>query len=290
LKNKITADLIVSMQNTTINYIKGVGQIVLYQNSIPLSDEKWNPLISSERVLFYYKHIYPYFVKRYINSQTIFIAPTNWVREKLILKFRIPAENVVTIYSEIHYSDIQSVVPQNFDRSYYHFFYPSNNSKHKNHSILLSALKMMRDDLNIDISKVKLHFTLNPDRDNYLIKIIKQYKLAYNIVFEGILSKQNMDSYYKASDAMLFPSLIESFGLPLVEAAQFGIPILSADLPYAREVICKYSGAVFLPPKNPSDWARNMAKCISEHPVYDPCRIKFNSGLDDFIRIIHKTF
>jgi glycosyltransferase involved in cell wall biosynthesis len=41
---------------------------------------------------------------------------------------------------------------------------------------------------------------------------------------------------YAASDCLLAASEVEGFGLPLIEAAQRGVPILARDIPVFREV------------------------------------------------------
>ena len=42
---------------------------------------------------------------------------------------------------------------------------------------------------------------------------------------------------YKENSFCIYPSLKESFGLPLIEAAQLGNQVIAADLPYVYEVI-----------------------------------------------------
>ena len=41
---------------------------------------------------------------------------------------------------------------------------------------------------------------------------------------------------YKAADGLLFPSTIETIGLPLLEAATFGLPVLANELEYVNYV------------------------------------------------------
>jgi glycosyltransferase involved in cell wall biosynthesis len=53
--------------------------------------------------------------------------------------------------------------------------------------------------------------------------------------------------------ALLFPSLAEGYGLPLVEAAALGTPVVCSDLPICREVAGP--GADFLDPRDPEAWA-----------------------------------
>ena len=55
---------------------------------------------------------------------------------------------------------------------------------------------------------------------------------------------------------MVFPSLAESFGLPLVEAMAAGCPVAAADRPYAREVAGP--AAVYFDPLDP----RALAECV----------------------------
>ena len=44
-------------------------------------------------------------------------------------------------------------------------------------------------------------------------------------------------SLYKKIDCLIYPSTHESFGLPLYEAFQIGIPILASELDYVRDIV-----------------------------------------------------
>jgi glycosyltransferase involved in cell wall biosynthesis len=51
----------------------------------------------------------------------------------------------------------------------------------------------------------------------------------------GNLSQSAVFKLYKSSSALIYPSLSESLGLPLIEASKFGIPIVAAELDYVRD-------------------------------------------------------
>jgi glycosyltransferase involved in cell wall biosynthesis len=53
----------------------------------------------------------------------------------------------------------------------------------------------------------------------------------------GILDQEALARQYAKSSALFFPSLAESFGNPLLEAACFGLPVLAPNLPYAHDVM-----------------------------------------------------
>ena len=42
---------------------------------------------------------------------------------------------------------------------------------------------------------------------------------------------------YKNSRALIYPSTLESFGLPLLEAATCGLPVLASELDYVRDIV-----------------------------------------------------
>lgn len=59
--------------------------------------------------------------------------------------------------------------------------------------------------------------------------------LKTNILWVGDASDSELQWVYKNSIGLVYPSCMEGFGLPLVEAASFGCPILCSDIPVFRE-------------------------------------------------------
>ena len=57
-----------------------------------------------------------------------------------------------------------------------------------------------------------------------------------NIVHTGKLTVEELNDEYRNASALFFPSRIEGFGLPVLEAAVFGTPVVATDIPVLREV------------------------------------------------------
>lgn len=56
-------------------------------------------------------------------------------------------------------------------------------------------------------------------------------------VFEvGRCSDRELERHLRTATALLFPSLVEGFGLPLIEALGLGTPVIASDLPVFREI------------------------------------------------------
>jgi len=76
--------------------------------------------------------------------------------------------------------------------------------------------------------------------------------------------------------------------LPLIEAGNFGMPILVADMNYAREVIGDYEGARFLNYRDSKLWAENIIDLYNKRPKYKPYSINYKTCWKDFFELIEK--
>lgn len=103
-------------------------------------------------------------------------------------------------------------------------FYP-----HKNHRMLFECADLL------EAENVKVILTIA--RDALPGELRTRDKLFQCV---GILERQDLIEMYKHSDALLFPSLEESLGLPLIEAAVLSLPIIAPDLSYVHSAIENY--------------------------------------------------
>ncbi|ASJ74576.1 glycosyltransferase [Granulosicoccus antarcticus] len=113
------------------------------------------------------------------------------------------------------------------------FIYVADGEAHKNHRKLLSAWKILAD------SGVRptLALTLS-DRDQSLRCEIEALarKEGLNVRDLGYVQPSDLISLYNDARALIYPSLSESLGLPLVEATNLGLPIVASELDYVRDV------------------------------------------------------
>jgi len=111
-------------------------------------------------------------------------------------------------------------------------FYPAASYPHKNHRILAGINRSLRwpvAELILTIPE-----SLNPNPSISWVRCV------------GKLEPEAVLEVYRSADALLFLSLSESFGFPLVEAMWVGLPIICPDLPYAR-TLCGEQAIYFDP-------------------------------------------
>lgn len=69
-----------------------------------------------------------------------------------------------------------------------------------------------------------------------ILKTIRKERLESQVLFPGIISEENKAWYYKNCDVFLFPSLHEGFGLPVIEAMRYGVPVITSNSTSLPEV------------------------------------------------------
>jgi glycosyltransferase involved in cell wall biosynthesis len=116
------------------------------------------------------------------------------------------------------------------------FVYIADGSAHKNHHHLLEAWLLLakcgyRPKLLLTISSQN-KFLL--DKIDYLRR--KEGLRIYNN--KKRLNQKDIMKIYSNAEALIFPSFLESLGLPLIEASQINLPIIASELDFVREV-CK---------------------------------------------------
>lgn len=111
------------------------------------------------------------------------------------------------------------------------FLYVSSGEPHKNHILLFEAFAKFR----ILYPKSILKVTIS-DKFNNLLALLKEKKFN-GIINLGFIEKEKLNIEYNNADVIIFPSMRESFGLGLIEAAQFKLPIIASDLSYVYEVV-----------------------------------------------------
>lgn len=66
---------------------------------------------------------------------------------------------------------------------------------------------------------------------------------------------------YTSADCFAFPSLVEGFGIPLLEAARCGCPIACSDIPVFREILPH--GCLYFDPRSPTAIAASLTECLA---------------------------
>lgn len=142
--------------------------------------------------------------------------------------------------------------------------YVASGEPHKNHRRLIKAWQYLAAE-NLFPT---LHLTLDENEYSNLCAWIWEMKQrhALKIVNLGSLPHEALLDVYKKVDALIYPSIFESFGLPLIEVRRVSLPILAAELDYVRDVL---DPEQTFDPESPLSIARAVKRFmgVDEHPL-----------------------
>ncbi len=133
------------------------------------------------------------------------------------------------------------------------FVYPADGLAHKNHERLLQAwavLAQRRD-------PPPLVLTLRPDELRDASRRAEVDPRALNVTSVGPVPRERVIALLREYGALIFPSLAETFGLPLLEAERAGVKIVASERDFVRDVCRPHET---FDPKSPVSIARGVAR------------------------------
>jgi len=84
-----------------------------------------------------------------------------------------------------------------------------------------------------------------------LQKLVEELDLSSSVTFTGILSDREVISTFNQASIVIVPSLIESFGLVILEAMQMGRPVIASRVEGIPEVVVDGETGILVPPASP---------------------------------------
>lgn len=147
-----------------------------------------------------------------------------------------------------------------------YLLYPANFWQHKNHRMLLTAFGMFaagRPDHALRLVLTGADTGLRRE----LAESAGRMGLGDRVVFAGYVSDEELSALLTGAMALVFPSLFEGFGMPLVEAMAVGTPILSSDATSLPEVAG--DAALFFDPRRPDDIVAAITRLVDEPGLCD---------------------
>ena len=169
------------------------------------------------------------FVKRYNRNTDYYIVQTPHMVKELTAIGLKDASHCLTIP---FYDDRKYLAPHKpfNERVKDEFVFISNPSPQKNYPVLLDAWEYLL----VKGQTPRLHVTIDDTAPQYIARVNALNERGARIVNHVYLDPRDL---YFNCPYLIFPSIIESFGLPLIEAVDSGMKVLASNLPYVFDVI-----------------------------------------------------
>jgi glycosyltransferase involved in cell wall biosynthesis len=176
------------------------------------------------------------------------VAPSNWVREDVVAQFETPSDRAYCIrhsspteaYDEVPPDVIEEVTRKHLLPPVFALF-PGQTWPHKNHVRLVQAINLIRQRSGRDI-----HVVCSGKQNDYFPTIEREMgELGVNDLFHfvGFVSPTELRALYRLADFVVYPSLFEGGGFPLLEAFREDVAITCSSVTCLPE----YGGDAVLP-------------------------------------------
>lgn len=251
-----------SLHDTTPNVV-AERRAVYCQTSFPFLKPKWRDLIFDYKiVLFSLFTRFAYSIN--IRKNNFLIVQTAWLRKGFSEMFHL-GENKFIVAPPEQTAIVRHEGGERRIAECFTFFFPATPDCHKNFEVLCSAAELLESE--IGKGRFKVVITINGRENRYSRWLYKRWGNVDSIDFAGFLSKEKLYEYYSASDCLVFPSRIETWGLPITEFSVFDKPMMLADLPYAHETAQGIDKVCFFDPENFRELESLMKKMILQVPA-----------------------
>jgi glycosyltransferase involved in cell wall biosynthesis len=208
--------------------------------------------------------------RAFCNRAAYVCVHAEWTRQDVIKQYGLPAEKVVvvpwgTVFDAYQPPTVEAVratlvkfaLPSQF------FFYPAVTWPHKNHQVIIRALQVLKSK---DGTCPHIYFTGRPTMDRpRLDKLAQEAGVFEQVHYLGFLTPGELQVVFSRATAMIFASKFEGFGLPLLEAFQARLPVVSSNAAVLPEIA--QDGALYFDPESPSELAIIMKTVLDDERV-----------------------
>ncbi|MFZ4801180.1 MAG: glycosyltransferase [Chlorobium sp.] len=228
-----SGDVVLCFGNLPPIFRLGVYTVVFVQNRYVIDDVKLTGFSLKSKLRLYLERWW--FANKFLNADEFIVQTPSMQR---LLETRIKEKTPVHLLPFIS-------TPENYCRKFdfseikkekrFDFLYVSSGEPHKNHRTLIDAWCLMAKENLFPSLKLTLDRVIFADLCDWVSQKVLQFRL--NVENLGCLSHTQVKLLYAHAGALIYPSIFESLGLPLIEARQAGIPVLASELDYVRDVL-----------------------------------------------------
>lgn len=244
-------DTVLNLQNVALKC--SCEQVLYLHQPLPFCKHKFRVWQGGGRY-WIYQNVIGRMIKKGLKRADKIIVQSAWMKDAVqrcgvaVDKITVMPPNIILPRDALYTDSGENV-----------FFYPASSTLYKNHEVIVKACEQLNKNGVTDYTVV---FTLNGNESKRISKLYGVCKNKnLNINWIGTLDYAEVIGMYEKS-VLLFPSYVETFGLPLKEARTVGAPILASDMPFSREILDGYDKVKYFGYKDHKLLSKLMSDCI----------------------------
>ncbi len=271
LSKKIQPDVWLSLHDTTPRVI-AKKQFVYCHHPTTLFKPTWKDWKFDYKIGIFSLLYDNLFKLNITKNHTVFVQQ-HWIKEIFEKRFNIT--NVkVAIPQFVEEISTEKII---LNENKIHFFYPSFPKSFKNIEYLFEAIKLLPEEV---LNLCEFHITGLKNNDTKYVNYLNEKYNSIAVNHLKLLNRQMMLKYYNSIDYLVFPSKIETWGLPISEAKAHHKNMLLANLPYAKEACGNYENVSFFNLENPNELTEMITEIVAKKHIFQGNKTTHNTNDD----------
>ncbi len=217
-----------------------------------------------------------------IISSDAIIAVSEFTKQDIVEKFGIDSRKITVVYegaNEEFFPDDDPTATHAITGTDTYLLCVGQLQPRKNNLNLIRAFSMIAP----QFVGLKLVFVGRPVSDAYLQELhnaVKETGVADSVVFAHAVDNIGLRKLYTRAECLVYPSLFEGFGLPILEAFQCGTPVITSNTSSLPEVAGE--AGLLVDPYLPEDIAKAMKLFLSDSDLRQKLRAAIPLQLQKF--------
>jgi O-antigen biosynthesis alpha-1,2-mannosyltransferase len=218
------------------------------------------PQFSNTGDMLFFRTVYPYYLRR----ASAIIAVSNRAREDIINQLNIDPSKVTTVhlaispgFRKINDAKTLDAVRKKYELPNRFILHVGHIYPGKNFGRLLRAFARIREHMDIKLVNV------GAPRRKYTgdLTLIRELQLEPHVQLAGYVPHEEIVAFYNLAEVVVFPSIYESFGLPVLEAQACGCPLVTSNSGGIPEVARE--AAMYVDPTNVEEIAQRTLETLT---------------------------
>lgn len=196
------------------------------------------------------------------------ITVSQFERKRILEALHLPSEQLVAVYngfnSHFHLQPKAPEITRKYIDSDNYLFFLGNTDPKKNTPRVLKAYSEY-----LKRSEKKLPLLIADLKEDAIDRILEEEKITdikSSLRFPGYIANTDLAALYSGAFAFLYPSLRESFGIPMLEAMACGTPIITGNTSAMPEIAGE--GALLVDPYHPEEITEKILQLENDNQFY----------------------
>ncbi|MFD1771639.1 glycosyltransferase family 4 protein [Sphingobacterium suaedae] len=246
-----------SLHDTTPS-VKAHFRAVYCHNAFSFYRWRFHDLLFAPKIALFAlftKYIYATNIKK----NNFLIVQQEWFKKGMSSMFGLDPELIIVSPPQVK-PFVHGIIGANNGRSgKYTFLFAGSPNSHKNFEVICRAAAILEK---AGVHDFTVRITVKGTENRYAKWLYRHWGHLNTIDFIGFVSRRRLEDLYQESNCLIFPSKVETWGLPISEFASLQKPMLLASLPYAEETAGGSRFVAFFDPDCAEVLASQMRKLV----------------------------